>query len=211
MILYRNQRWKIFPRPLPILANGHFWTEIWTFDQFRSKSPYLESLEIFSEKKFETSQNFKLKKISSRSQNQIHTVLSFFSIRFLVYWISLPQKRVYWWTVLGSVKFYLQICLQFLFWCQIRGHIKSALSLLFFSPSDCVRLLFVLSVPFSIANQGCSILQSLGSVVKFVPLHRKSIALHHHVIWKINRQDLDEGPQSNKDNINIQQMLNIRI
>ena len=78
MILYRNQRWKIFPRPLPILANGHFWTEIWTFNQFRSKSPYLESLEIFSEKKFETSQNFKLKKISSRSQNQIHTVLSFF-------------------------------------------------------------------------------------------------------------------------------------
>ena len=76
-------------------------------------------------------------KISSRSQNQIHTVLSFFSIRFLVYWISLPQKRVYWWTVLGSVKFYLQICLQFLFWCQIRGHIKSARSLLFFSPSDC--------------------------------------------------------------------------
>ena len=82
MILYRNQRWKIFPRPLPILANGHFWTEIWTFDQFRSKSPNLESLEIFSETKFETSQNFKLKKISSRSQNQIHTVLSFFQLDF---------------------------------------------------------------------------------------------------------------------------------
>ena len=71
MILYRNQRWKIFPWPLPILANGHFWTEIWTFDQFRKFRDFLG-------KKFETSQNFKLKKISSRSQNQIHTVLSFF-------------------------------------------------------------------------------------------------------------------------------------
>ena len=92
------------------------------------------------------------KNLKSFSKSNSHS-FKFFSIRFLVYWISLPQKRVYWWTVLGSVKFYLQICLQFLFWCQIRGHIKSALSLLFFSPSDCVRLLFVLSVPFSIANQ----------------------------------------------------------
>ena len=92
-------------------------------------------------KKFETSQNFKLKKISRLFKIKF-TQFKVFSIRLLVYSISLPQKRVYWWTVLGSVKFYLQICLQFLFWCQIRGHIKSSLSLPFFSPSiDCVRLL----------------------------------------------------------------------
>ena len=147
MILYRNQRWKIFPRPLPILANGHFWTEIWTFDQFRKFRDFLGN-KVWDEPKLQVEKNLK-----SFSKSNSHS-FKFFSIRFLVYWISLPQKRVYWWTVLGSVKFYLQICLQFLFWCQIRGHIKSALSLLFFSPSDCVRLLFVLSVPFSIANQG---------------------------------------------------------
>ena len=142
------------------------------------------------------------------------TQFKVFSIRLLVYSISLPQKRVYWWTVLGSVKFYLQICLQFLFWCQIRGHIKSSLSLPFFSPSiDCVRLLrsFVLVICQKLCSPSLHlrIEREISSILRFVLLHRKSIALHHHAICKINRQDLDEGPQSNKDNISIQQMLKI--
>ena len=71
MILYRNQRWKIFPWPLPILANGHLWTEIWTFDQFRKLRDFLGK-KVWDEPKLQ------VEKISSRSQNQIHTVLSFF-------------------------------------------------------------------------------------------------------------------------------------
>ena len=76
MILYRNQRWKIFPWPLPILANGHFWTEIWTFDQFRKLRDFLGK-KVWDEPKLQVEKNLK-----SFSKSNSHSFKFFFQLDF---------------------------------------------------------------------------------------------------------------------------------